>query len=165
MKSRKAKIEIGDWDDVERLNEEEFVARNRSFNKQLGQNPGDIELWIEFVRHQELTHMKSAKLQIVERKLDILDKALRENPSNEKLYKLYVEIIDRAYPSFEVSKILDKLLSKGKIFIEYYIICLYELVFWQIQQIILCGTHKSWLVKVQWLVVLFLTYSNCTSNV
>lgn len=59
--------------------------------------------------------MKSAKLQIVERKLDILDKALRENPSNEQLYKLYVQIVDRAYPSFEVSKILEKLLSKGKI--------------------------------------------------
>lgn len=119
MKSRKAKIEIGDWNDVERLDEEEFISRNRSFNKNLGENPSDIDLWIQFVRHQDLTHMKSAKLQIVERKLDILDKALRSNPSNEQLYKLYVEIIDRAYPSFEVSKILDKLLSKGKIFFEY----------------------------------------------
>lgn len=115
VKNKKDKIECGDWDDKEQLPEEEFTLKNRSFNKRLGENPGDVDLWLQFVDHQNFTHMKSTKLQIVDRKLDILDKALRENPSNEKLYKLYAEICDRVYPSFEVSKILDKLLLKGKI--------------------------------------------------
>lgn len=113
VKNKKDKIEFGDWDDCERLTEDEFTLKNRSFNKGLGENPGDIELWLQFIRHQDFTHMKSTKLQIVERKMDILDKALKENSSNEQLYKLYAEVIDRAYPSFEVSKILSKLLAKG----------------------------------------------------
>lgn len=119
IKSKKDKIQCGDRQDttantVDRLDETEFVNKNKVFNRKLGGDPGDVPLWLEFVRHQDYTHMKSTKTQIVERKIDILEKALRENPSNEQLYRLYVEIIDQTYPSFEVSKILDRLLAKGK---------------------------------------------------
>ena len=114
VKNKKSKIEYGDWfEEAKRLTEDEFFNKNKSYNKRLGENPGDIELWLEFVKHQDLTNMKSTKLQITERKMDILDKALKENPSNDELYKLYIDIIDATYPSFEVSKILDKLLAKG----------------------------------------------------
>lgn len=113
LKSKKDKIAVGDWNKEESLSEEEFSVRNKEFNRQLGENPGNIELWMKFINHQDLSHMKSTKIQVVERKLDILNKALRENPKNEDLYKLYIQVIDRAFPSFEVSKILDQLLSKG----------------------------------------------------
>lgn len=119
VKNKKDKIECGDWNDTKQLSEEEFTIKNRSYNKRLGEHPGDVDLWLEFVQHQNYTYMKSTKLQIVERKLDILDKALRENPSNEQLYNLYVNIIEQAYPSFEVSKILDKLLLKGNCVLPY----------------------------------------------
>lgn len=95
------------------MSEEDFSIKNKEFNKKLGENPGNVDLWMQFINHQDLSHMKSTKIQVVERKLDILNKALRENPKNEDLYKLYIQVIDRAYPSFEVSKILDQLLAKG----------------------------------------------------
>lgn len=44
----------------------------------------------------------------------ILDKALRENAGNDRLYAVYVDVLERTYPSFEVSKLLDGLLAKGK---------------------------------------------------
>ena len=113
LKRKKDKIECGEWSKEEKLSEEDFSTKNKEFNRKLGENPGDIELWIQFINLQDMSHMKSTKIQVVERKLDILNKALRENPKNEDLYKLYIQVIDRAFPSFEVSKILDQLLSKG----------------------------------------------------
>lgn len=113
LKSKKDKIEVGEWNKEESLNEEDFSIKNKEYNRQLGENPGNIQLWMQFINHQDLSHMKSTKIQVVERKLDILNKALRENPKNEDLYKLYIQVIDRAFPSFEVSKTLDQLISKG----------------------------------------------------
>lgn len=113
LKSKKDKIEVGEWNKEESLSEEDFSMKNKEYNRQLGENPGNIELWLQFINHQDMSHMKSTKIQVVERKLDILNKALRENPKNEDLYKLYIQVIDRAFPSFEVSKILEQLLSKG----------------------------------------------------
>lgn len=117
VKSAKSKVELG-ADTLAAatntaLTEEEFIESNRMFNRRLGQQPGDIATWCEFVEHQDRSHMRSsAKRLIVERKLDIIEKALRENPGNERLYKLFVAIVTDAYPSFEVSKLLDKLLAK-----------------------------------------------------
>lgn len=113
LKGRKEKIAVGEWNKEESLTEEDFSVKNKDFNRQLGENPGNIELWLQFINHQDMSHMKSTTTQVVERKLDILNKALRENPKNEDLYKLYIQVIDRAFPSFEVSKILDQLLAKG----------------------------------------------------
>lgn len=95
------------------MSEEDFSIKNKEYNRQLSVNPGNVQLWIQFINHQDLSHMKSTKTQVVERKLDIMNKALRENPKNEELYKVYIQVIDRAFPSFEVSKILDQLISKG----------------------------------------------------
>lgn len=113
LKGRKDKIKVGEWNKEESLSEEDFSIKNKEFNRQLGENPGNVELWLQFINHQDMSHMKSTKTQVVERKLDILNKALRENPKNEDLYKLYINLIDRAFPSFEVSKILEQLLAKG----------------------------------------------------
>lgn len=116
IKNKKDKIQCNDRDDptmiIDRMDEIEFVNKNKLFNRKLGENPSDVTLWLDFVQHQDFTYMKSTKIQIVERKIDILEKALRENSSNEQLYRLYVDIIDQTYPSFEVSKILDRMLAK-----------------------------------------------------
>lgn len=114
LKGKREKIAFGDFEDIDRLTENEFVNKNRTFNKQLGENPGNIDLWLEFVQHQDKTPLKATRVQIAERKIDILGKALRENTGNDRLYAVYVDILDRTYPSFEVSKILDGLLAKGK---------------------------------------------------
>lgn len=99
-----------------RLTEEEFAIKTKAFNRRLGENPSDIDHWLDFVQHQDNFYMKLTKLQLVERKLDVLCKALKENPANDQLYRVYVDIIEKNYPSFEVSKLLDTLLEKGNFF-------------------------------------------------
>ncbi|XP_055318177.1 nuclear exosome regulator NRDE2 isoform X2 [Sitodiplosis mosellana] len=95
-----------------RLNEEDFTAKTKVLNKNLLSSPKDIDLWLEYVRFQDHFYMKMTKIQMAERKMEILNKALRDNPSNERLYREYIDILEQAYPSFEVSKFLDALIQK-----------------------------------------------------
>lgn len=96
-----------------RLTEDEFTIRTKAFNRSLGSNPGDVSTWLDFVHFQQHFYMKMTKLQMAERKMEILNKALKSNPANDQLYTEYVDIIEQTYPSFEVSKILEDLLQKG----------------------------------------------------
>ncbi|GAB0097158.1 uncharacterized protein DMENIID0001_127670 [Sergentomyia squamirostris] len=99
------------------LTEEEFTEQSKQFNGQLRQEPNNIALWIEFIELQCLGPLKSSttNTQIAERKMSILDKALVLNPANEELYSVYVDTIDTVFPSFEVSKILERLLAKDPV--------------------------------------------------
>lgn len=97
-----------------RLSEEDFTAKTKVLNKELISHCNDIDLWLELVRFQEHFYMKMTKMQLAERKMEILNKALRDNPKNDKLYREYVDILEKTYPSFEVSKFLDILIQKGK---------------------------------------------------
>lgn len=101
------------------LPEEEFTAKNKEFNKILAQNPKNANAWVEYIHHQDRMPMRTTKTQMAEKKIEIIEKALVHNHGNEKLYKLYVEIVDSTYPSFEVSKFLDKLLDKGKFWMKF----------------------------------------------
>lgn len=108
-----AKTEIAVRRDM-RLTEEEFAMRTKSFNQRLGEDPGAIDCWLEYVEHQDRFYTKITKLQLTERKMDILNRALRENPDSDRLKRTYVDLIEQTYPSFEVSKILNGLMEKGK---------------------------------------------------
>lgn len=81
---------------------------------QLISKQNDIDLWLELVRFQEHFYMKMTKIQLAERKMEILNKALRDNPKNDRIYREYVDILEKTYPSFEVSKFLENLIQKGK---------------------------------------------------
>lgn len=96
-----------------RLSEDEFTAKTKVLNKTLSANPKDIDTWLEYVRFQEHFYMKMSKIQLAERKMEILNKSLRDNAGNERLYREYIDILEQAYPSFEVSKFLDILIQKG----------------------------------------------------
>lgn len=96
-----------------RSTEKEFLSKTKKFNKRLGENPSDIRLWLEYVKLQDNFYLKTTKMQRAERKMDILNKAIMENLGNEELYREYIRIIKRNFPTFEVSKILDGLLEKG----------------------------------------------------
>lgn len=96
-----------------RLTEEEFTLKTKSFNQQLGEDPSRIDVWLEYVGHQDRFYTKITKLQLTERKMDILNRALHQNPDSDKLKRTYVDLIEQTYPSFEVSKILNGLLEKG----------------------------------------------------
>lgn len=99
---------------IYRLTEDEFIAKSKTFNKRLADDSDDIDAWLEHVRFQEHFYMKMTKVQLAERKMEILNRALHENPSNDRLYREYIGILEWAYPSFEVSKFLDNLIKKGK---------------------------------------------------
>lgn len=100
-------------DDKTTLSDEEFTMRTKAIKEKLSDNPRDIFRWLEYVDHQKTFPMIATKTQLCERKIDVLKQALQANPGNELLYGEYVRIIDETYPSYEVSKILDGLISKG----------------------------------------------------
>lgn len=108
-----AKTEIAVRRDM-RLTEEEFAMKTKSFNQRLGEDPSAIDSWLDYVRHQDRFYTKITKLTLTERKMDILNRALRENPHCDELKRTYVDLIEQTYPSFEVSKILTGLLEKGE---------------------------------------------------
>lgn len=122
-KSRRDRVACGDATDVptnDRLDEEAFVTLNRDYNQRLGTHPADIDTWLQFVRHQDQTPQKLSKLLLAERKMDILNKALSLNldansaaDGCDRLYAEYAAVIEAAFPSFEVSKILEGLLAKN----------------------------------------------------
>lgn len=97
-----------------RMTEDEFIARSKMFNKSLADDSNDIVTWLEYIRYQEHFYMKMTKVQLAERKMEILNRALHDNPSNDRLYREYISVLEWAYPSFEVSKFLDNLIQKGK---------------------------------------------------
>lgn len=99
---------------VYRMTEDEFVAKSKTINKRLADDSDDIDAWLEQVRFQEHFYMKMTKIQLAERKMEILNRALHENPSNDRLYREFIGVLEWAYPSFEVSKFLDNLIKKGK---------------------------------------------------
>lgn len=101
-----------------RLSEDEFIRCNRDFNQRLSHAPDDIAEWLRFVRHQEQSPQRLTKLQLAERKMDLLNRAIHENMSatsddrRDRLYAEYATVIEHTYPSFEVSKLLDALLAR-----------------------------------------------------
>lgn len=77
------------------------------------QDVKNISAWIDLVQFQDKTPMKHIpKTQLAERKFDILNKALVHNPLSDALYTLYLDIANQVLPSFEVSKIVERLLGK-----------------------------------------------------
>lgn len=103
---------------VIRLDEDEFSEKTKAFNRSLLNNNKDIPMWLDFVRLQDNFYMKLTKIQLAERKMDILNRALRENPADDAIYREYIDILEQTYPSFEVSKFLDNLLQKGELAFE-----------------------------------------------
>lgn len=100
---------------VHRVTETEFMAKTKVLNKNLLANAKDIDTWLELIEYQQHFYMKMTKVQVAERKMDILHQALRDNPSDDRLYREYIAVLENAYPSFEVSKFLDVLIEKGKV--------------------------------------------------
>lgn len=100
--------------DKNKPTDEEFTIQTKAIKGALAEQPRDIEQWFKYVRHQDSFPMSATKMQITERKLDVLKQALLANHGNDQLYCEYVRIIEETYPSYEVSKILDGLIAKGE---------------------------------------------------
>lgn len=95
------------------IGEDEFLEANKLLNRSTMDNVKNVSAWLDLVKFQDQTPMKNiSKTQLAERKFDILDKALVHNPFSDELYSLYVDIANQVLPSYEVSKIIEKLLAK-----------------------------------------------------
>lgn len=69
--------------------EDEVLRKTREFNKQMREHPYDVKGWLEFAEFQDMVGSKESKkgvrMQILEKKISILEKAVELNPDNEEL--------------------------------------------------------------------------------
>lgn len=74
---------------VEESWEDEVLRKTREFNKMTRERPQDEKVWLEFAGFQDkvagMQSQKGARLQILEKKISILEKAAELNPENEEL--------------------------------------------------------------------------------
>uniref|UniRef100_A0A2N9IK59 Uncharacterized protein n=1 Tax=Fagus sylvatica TaxID=28930 RepID=A0A2N9IK59_FAGSY len=74
---------------IEESWEDEVLRRTREFNKLTRENPHDEKAWLAFAEFQDrvagMQPQKGARLQTLEKKISILEKAVKLNPDNEDL--------------------------------------------------------------------------------
>ncbi|XP_012264130.2 nuclear exosome regulator NRDE2 [Athalia rosae] len=100
--------------------EHEQTERTREFNEQLAEDPTDIELWIKYIKFQDVICQfeKDRGIKDVrstttcQRKLAITTKALEKNPSSVELLKLKLELTAELLPADQYSVEVETLLNK-----------------------------------------------------
>lgn len=69
--------------------EDEMMNKSREFNKLTREHPHDEKVWLAFAEFQDkvagMQRQKGARLQMLEKKISILEKAVELNPDNEEL--------------------------------------------------------------------------------
>ncbi|KAK2655649.1 hypothetical protein Ddye_008701 [Dipteronia dyeriana] len=80
---------VGDGSVVEESWEDEMLRKTREFNKLTREHPHDEKGWLAFAEFQDCVTSKQsnkgALMQILEKKISILEKAVEFNPDNEEL--------------------------------------------------------------------------------
>ncbi|XP_018578784.1 protein NRDE2 homolog [Anoplophora glabripennis] len=104
--------------------EEELTQKTGYFNRYLGENPNDVQVWLEYIQFQDTIYqfeksyrkgsIAKAQRVLAERKLAILDKALSLNSSCEQLLRERLKIAVSAYPADELQVYLQNLVEKDK---------------------------------------------------
>lgn len=74
---------------IEESWEDEVLRKTREFNKMTREQPHDEKVWLDFAEFQDkvaaMQPQKGARLQTLEKKISILEKAVELNPDNEEL--------------------------------------------------------------------------------
>ncbi|PKI53451.1 hypothetical protein CRG98_026141, partial [Punica granatum] len=74
---------------IEESWEDKVLRKTREFNKMTREHPHDERIWLEFAEFQDkvssMQPQKGARLQTLEKKISILEKATELNPDNEDL--------------------------------------------------------------------------------
>ncbi|CAG9772949.1 unnamed protein product [Ceutorhynchus assimilis] len=105
--------------------EEENLSKTTAhYNKNLTDNPKDIQMWLKYVDFQNTVYefeksykkgsIAKAQRVLAERKISILDKALIHNPGCEELLRKRLDVAVTAFPADELQTQLKKLLEKEK---------------------------------------------------
>ncbi|KAK4844836.1 hypothetical protein QYF36_024957 [Acer negundo] len=80
---------VGDGSVIEESWEDEMLRKTREFNKLMRDHPHDEKGWLAFAEFQDCVASKQsnkgARMQILEKKISILEKAVDLNPDNEEL--------------------------------------------------------------------------------
>ncbi|KAI9207904.1 NRDE-2, necessary for RNA interference-domain-containing protein [Polychytrium aggregatum] len=91
---------------------QEYLKRNQEFSQKLSEDPTNLQIWLDYVRLQDTTSKLSkrgkpaeANRSVVEKKLSILERALKSIPKNEQLLDVYMDCFARI---FETTAVLDK---------------------------------------------------------
>lgn len=91
---------------VEESWEDEVLRKTREFNRRTRENPYNDKAWLEFAEFQDKVAsrqpQKGARLQTLEKKIGILEKAAELNPDNEELLLCLL----KAYQSRDSSDVL-----------------------------------------------------------
>ncbi|KAJ6411179.1 hypothetical protein OIU84_007857 [Salix udensis] len=91
---------------VEESWEDEVLRKTREFNKLTREHPHDEKIWLDFAEFQDkvssMQPQKGARLQILEKKISVLEKATELNPDNEELLLCLM----KAYQSRDSSDML-----------------------------------------------------------
>ncbi|XP_011862923.1 PREDICTED: protein NRDE2 homolog [Vollenhovia emeryi] len=99
--------------------EEEQKSKTREYNKQLTEDPHNVELWLQYVDFQDtLAYYQRHQLakdthrSTVLKKLSIVEKALEKNADSTELLKLKLHFMTELTPSDELSNQLEALVNK-----------------------------------------------------
>uniref|UniRef100_T1GFQ0 Uncharacterized protein n=1 Tax=Megaselia scalaris TaxID=36166 RepID=T1GFQ0_MEGSC len=95
------------------ITEEDFDFKLSEYNTNVIRFSKNVDYWIKLVQFQDEAPYKWTSLVLAEKKLDIIERALYHIPGNEELYKLYIEMINICFASYEVSKKLEIQISKN----------------------------------------------------
>ncbi|CAJ1952201.1 unnamed protein product [Sphenostylis stenocarpa] len=96
--------------------EDEMLNKTREFNKLTREHPHDEKVWVAFAEFQDkiagMQRQKGARLQTLEKKISILEKAVELNPDNEEMLLCLL----KAYQMRDSSEVLvarwEKILLK-----------------------------------------------------
>lgn len=115
-------VKVDDSSDVALKQEDDLSKTTAFYNRSLGDNPTDVDLWLKYIDFQdsifkfEKTFRKGSFAKglrvTAERKLAILDRALTHNPNCERLLRERMNIAFSVYPSDELQTELKKLVEK-----------------------------------------------------
>ncbi|XP_065360890.1 nuclear exosome regulator NRDE2 [Calliphora vicina] len=103
------------------LEENEYTSKMGELNRKTMEKCQDLNSWLELIALQDRNPYKWSRLRVAEKKIDYIQKALIYLPSQEELYRVYIDIITQVYTSHDVSKMLEPLLAKDP----------YSLILWQ----------------------------------
>lgn len=102
--------------------ESSISQKTCSYNQELGKNPFNIEMWLEYIKFQDVIwsfeklYKKGSVAKGVrataERKISIIDRALVHNPGNVELLRERLRICESVYPADELRNDLRKLVDK-----------------------------------------------------
>ncbi|XP_072977344.1 uncharacterized protein [Typha angustifolia] len=137
---------------IEESWEDELIRRTREFNKMSREFPHDEKVWLAFADFQDKIAsgqpQKAARLQTIEKKISILEKAVELNPDSEdlliSLLKSYRDRdgIDNLLAKWE--KVLMQHSDSSKLWKEYLLVCQGEFSRFKVSEI-----RKSYAYAIQ----------------